>query len=151
MRGVKRIQFICNKRGTKRMRREEAANNLRSEVEEKRERGHNLPGTTTQRPVFRSLQNPLRDDMADMADMDQTRRAGHPLVCLSCSALDAALVTFPVLSKTRATVPSACFLTIQLPSLPRLLFLMFQSLFQQQQQQQRELFPQSVLRSQTRH
>jgi hypothetical protein len=46
---------------------------------------------------------------------------------LRCSALDAGLVTFPVRSVTRATVPSACFLTIQLPSLPRLFFLMFPS------------------------
>jgi hypothetical protein len=46
---------------------------------------------------------------------------------LRCSALDAALETLPVLSETRAPVPSACFLTIPFQSQPHLSFLMFQS------------------------
>lgn len=39
MRGVKRIQFICNKTGTKRMRREEAARITVKEEGEEREGG----------------------------------------------------------------------------------------------------------------
>jgi hypothetical protein len=48
MRGVKRIQFICNKTGTKRMRREEAARiTVTGEGEEREEEPawHDYPTT----------------------------------------------------------------------------------------------------------